>query len=219
MELIRSLIDFILHIDVHLDYAILNYHSWTYLLLFLIIFVETGLVIMPFLPGDSLLFAIGAFTARGSFEFWSISLSLLVAAILGDTLNYAIGKYFGEKLFNREDSKLFNKKHLRDAHDFYEKYGAKTIIIARFIPIVRTFAPFVAGIGKMTYKKFMAYNVIGGVLWIFIFVGLGYYFGNLPVIKGNLKLVMLGIIFISVLPGVVEFIRERRKIKVSKVDQ
>lgn len=217
MDIVHSLIDFILHIDVHLDYAIANYHSWTYLLLFLIIFIETGLVIMPFLPGDSLLFAIGAFSARGSFEFWTISLSLLGAAILGDTVNYAIGKYFGNKLFDKEDSKLFNKKHLYKAHEFYEKYGAKTIILARFVPIVRTFAPFVAGIGNMTYKKFMSYNIIGATLWIFSFIPLGYFFGNLPFIKGNLKLVMTAIIVISVLPGVIEFLREKQKLRTKKV--
>lgn len=217
MDIVHTLIDFILHIDVHLDYAIANYHSWTYLLLFLIIFIETGLVIMPFLPGDSLLFAIGAFSARGSFEFWTISLSLLGAAILGDTVNYAIGKYFGNKLFDKEDSKFFNKKHLDKAHEFYEKYGAKTIILARFVPIVRTFAPFVAGIGNMTYKKFMSYNIIGATLWIFSFVPLGYFFGNLPFIKGNLKLVMTAIIVISVLPGVIEFLREKQKLRTKKV--
>lgn len=216
MNILRALIDFILHIDVHLDYAIAQYHSWTYLILFLIIFIETGLVIMPFLPGDSLLFAIGAFAARGSFEFWSISFTLLIAAILGDTVNYAIGKYFGNKLFASEDSKLLNKKHLHKAHEFYAKHGAKTIIIARFVPIIRTFAPFVAGIGNMTYKKFMFYNVIGGGMWVFTFIPLGYFFGNLPFVKGNLKLVMLAIIFLSILPGVFEFIREKRKMKAQK---
>ncbi|MFA6236006.1 MAG: DedA family protein [Bacteriovorax sp.] len=211
MEILHSLVDLLFHIDVHLDYAIANYHSWTYLLLFLIIFVETGLVIMPFLPGDSLLFAIGAFTARGSFEFWSISFLILSAAILGDTINYAIGKYFGEKLFNMPESRLFNRNHLRKAHDFYEKHGAKTIILARFVPIVRTFAPFVAGMGSMTYKRFMSYNVIGAAAWIFSFIPLGYFFGNLPYIKGNLKSVMLAIIFISILPGIIEYIRVKRK--------
>lgn len=211
MEILHTLVDLILHIDVHLDYAIANYHSWTYLLLFLIIFTETGLVIMPFLPGDSLLFAVGAFAARGAFEFWSISFLLLGAAVLGDTINYAIGKYFGEKLFNMPDNRFFNKNHLQKAHNFYEKHGAKTIILARFIPIVRTFAPFVAGMGNMTYKKFMSYNVIGAVSWIFSFVPLGYFFGNLPYVKGNLKSVMLAIVFISVLPGVIEYIRAKRK--------
>ncbi len=212
MEFLHLVVDFILHIEIHLDYLIQTYHAWTYLILFMIIFCETGVVILPFLPGDSLLFAIGAFAARGSFDFWSISITLLVAAIIGDSLNYTIGKYVGPKIFHKADSKLFNKGHLIKAQAFYEKYGAKTIIIARFIPIVRTFAPFVAGIGEMTYKKFMTYNVVGAVAWIFIFIPLGYFFGNLPFIQSNFKLVMIAIIVISVLPPIIEFIRERNKI-------
>jgi len=211
MELIHFLIDFILHIEVHLDYMIQNYHYWTYLILFLIIFCETGVVVLPFLPGDSLLFAIGAFSARGSFDFWSISLSLLLAAIIGDTLNYSIGKYIGPKIFSREDSKILNKAHLLKAHAFYEKYGSKTIIIARFIPIIRTFAPFVAGVGKMSYKEFMTYNVVGATLWIFSFIPLGFFFGNLPIVEKNFKLVMIAIIVLSVLPALIEFMRERKK--------
>lgn len=211
MEFIHAIIDFILHIEVHLDYLIQTYHAWTYLILFMIIFCETGVVVLPFLPGDSLLFAIGAFAARGSFDFWTISLSLLAAAIIGDSVNYAIGKYVGPKVFYKHDSKFFNKDHLIKAQAFYEKYGAKTIIIARFIPIVRTFAPFVAGIGEMTYKKFMTYNVVGAVLWVFSFIPLGYFFGNLPFIQKNFKLVMIAIIIISVLPAVIEFIKEKRK--------
>lgn len=211
MDLIKTLIDFILHIEVHLDYLIVNYQTWTYAILFLIIFCETGLVVTPFLPGDSLLFAIGAFTARGSFDFWAISLLLLVAAIIGDSVNYAIGKYFGPKFFHKTDSKIFNKAYLAKAQSFYDKHGAKTIIIARFVPIVRTFAPFVAGIGHMTYRKFMFYNVVGAVLWIFIFIPLGYFFGNLPFIQENFKVVMIAIIFISILPGIVEFLRGRNK--------
>jgi len=212
MEYIHLLIDFILHIEVHLDYMIQTYHYWTYLILFLIIFCETGVVVLPFLPGDSLLFAIGAFAARGSFDFATIAFSLLAAAILGDSLNYSIGKYIGPKVFDKEDSFLFNKSHLMKAHAFYEKYGSKTIIIARFIPIVRTFAPFVAGVGKMSYKEFMTFNVVGAVLWIFSFIPLGYFFGNLPFVEKNFKLVMLAIIILSVLPAVIEFIREKRKI-------
>jgi membrane-associated protein len=205
------LIDFILHIEVHLDYLIQTYHTWTYLLLFLIIFCETGVVVLPFLPGDSLLFAIGAFAARGSFDFWAITICLLVAAILGDSVNYMLGRYVGPKIFYKNDSKFFNKSHLIKAQSFYDKYGAKTIIIARFIPIVRTFAPFVAGIGEMTYKKFMTYNVVGAALWILLFIPLGYFFGNLPFVQSNFKLVMIAIILVSVLPAVVEFIRERNK--------
>ena len=213
MEFLHLVIDFILHIEVHLDYLIQTYHTWTYLILFLIIFCETGVVVLPFLPGDSLLFAIGAFAARGSFDFWTISFTLLIAAIIGDSLNYSIGKYVGPKVFHKADSKFFSKGHLLKAQAFYEKYGAKTIIIARFIPIVRTFAPFVAGIGEMTYKKFMTYNVVGAVAWIFIFIPLGYFFGNLPFIQSNFKLVMIAIIVISVLPPIIEFIRERNKTK------
>ncbi len=204
------LIDFILHIEVHLDYLIQTYHGWTYVILFLIIFCETGVVVLPFLPGDSLLFAIGAFAARGSFDFWTISLALLVAAIIGDSLNYTIGKFIGPKVFSGSKSKFFNKDHLIKAQAFYEKYGAKTIIIARFIPIVRTFAPFVAGIGEMTYKKFMLYNVVGAVMWIFIFIPLGYFFGNLPFVQQNFKLVMIAIIVISVLPAVIEYFRNKK---------
>ena len=213
MEFLHLVIDFILHIEVHLDYLIQTYHTWTYLILFMIIFCETGVVVLPFLPGDSLLFAIGAFAARGSFDFWTISITLLIAAIIGDSLNYSIGKYVGPKVFHKADSKFFSKGHLLKAQAFYEKYGAKTIIIARFIPIVRTFAPFVAGIGEMTYKKFMTYNVVGAVAWIFIFIPLGYFFGNLPFIQSNFKLVMIAIIVISVLPPIIEFIRERNKTK------
>lgn len=209
MEFLHLVIDFILHIEVHLDYLIQTYHTWTYLILFMIIFCETGVVVLPFLPGDSLLFAIGAFAARGSFDFWTISLTLLVAAIIGDSLNYSIGKYVGPKVFYKNDSKFFNKSHLLKAQAFYEKYGAKTIIIARFIPIVRTFAPFVAGIGEMTYKKFMTYNVVGAISWIFIFIPLGYFFGNLPFVQQNFKLVMIGIIVLSILPPFIEYIRER----------
>lgn len=212
MDWLHTLIDFVLHIEVHLDYIIMNYHSWTYIFLFLIIFAETGLVIFPFLPGDSLLFAIGAFAARGSFDLWTISIALLVAAILGDAVNYAVGKFIGHKLFTRENSVFFNKDHLKKAHDFYEKHGSKTIILARFIPIVRTFAPFVAGIGEMTYKRFFSYNVIGAVCWICSFIPLGYFFGNLPYIQKNFKIVMLAIMVISVLPALIEYYRERKRV-------
>ncbi len=213
MDLIKTLIDFILHIDVHLAELIQTYQGWTSIILFLIIFVETGIVIMPFLPGDSLLFAIGAFTAKGSFDYWSITTLLLFAAIIGDSLNYAIGKYLGPKVFDREDSVYLKKSHLMKAHAFYEKYGGKTIIIARFVPIVRTFAPFVAGIGSMKYRDFMTYNVIGAVLWIYSFTTLGYYFGSLPFVEKNFKLVMVAIIILSVLPAVIEFLKERSKKK------
>jgi len=211
MGLIKSLIDFILHIDVHLAELISTYQGWTAAILFMIIFFETGVVILPFLPGDSLLFAIGAFTAKGSFDYWMITLLLLAAAIIGDSVNYAIGKYIGPKVFDSEDSVYLKKSHLLKAHAFYEKYGAKTIIIARFVPIVRTFAPFVAGIGSMTYKEFMTYNVVGGILWIYSFTTLGYFFGSLPFVEKNFKLVMVAIIIVSILPAVIEFLKERKK--------
>lgn len=210
MDFLHTLIDYLLHFEVHLDFIIQNYHSWTYLFLFLIIFVETGLVIFPFLPGDSLLFAVGAFAARGSFDFWSIGLSLFIAAILGDTLNYSIGKFIGPKIFSAKENRFFKKDHLDKAHHFYNEYGAKTIILARFIPIVRTFAPFVAGIGEMTYVKFMSYNIVGGFFWIFSFLPLGYFFGNLPQIKSNFKLVIIAIIIVSALPGFIEFYRSKK---------
>ena len=155
MEIVHSVLDYLLHFEVHLDFVITHYHAWTYLILFLIIFIETGLVIMPFLPGDSLLFMIGAFASRGTFEFWTISTTLFIAAVIGDSVNYTIGKYIGPKVFSKETGPLFHKEHLDRAFHFYEKYGMKAIILARFIPIVRTFAPFVAGIGRMNYKKFI----------------------------------------------------------------
>lgn len=213
MDFLHTVLDYLLHFEVHLDYVITHYHSWTYLILFLIIFIETGFIVLPFLPGDSLLFAIGAFAARGSFDFWSISLTLVLAAILGDSVNYSIGRFIGPRIFDREKSFLFDKNHLVKAQNFYAEYGAKTIILARFIPIVRSFAPFVAGIGSMTYKKFMSYNVVGATLWIYSFIPLGYFFGNLPVIQRNFKLVMLAIVVISTVPGVIEVYREKQKLK------
>lgn len=211
MELIHLLIDFILHIETHLDYLIQNYHTWTYLILFLIIFSETGIVIFPFLPGDSLLFAIGAFAARGHFNLMGIIALLLLAAISGDTLNYFVGKFIGPVVFSKKQSLFFNKEHLIKAQSFYEKYGAKAIIMSRFIPIVRTFAPFVAGIGKMSYSKFMFYNVAGAFLWVMLFIPLGYFFGNLPFVQTNFKFVIMGIIILSILPPLIEYIRERKR--------
>jgi membrane-associated protein len=208
MEFITMFIDFVMHIDVHLGELIRDYGVWTYLILFIIIFIETGLVATPFLPGDSMLFAAGAFAAIGALNVWWIFLLLAFSAIAGDTVNYWIGHYIGPKIFQKEKVRFLNKKHLERAHQFYEKYGGKTIIIARFIPIIRTFAPFVAGIGSMTYWKFISYNVIGGIAWVAICLFLGYFFGNLPVVKENFSLVILAIIIISVLPGVFEFLRQ-----------
>ncbi len=207
MELIAQLFDFILHIDVHLDAIIRQYGIWTYAILFLIIFVETGLVVMPLLPGDSLLFAAGTFAARGSLSPHMLFLLLTVAAILGDTVNYWIGHYVGPRA--QRGLRFVKQEYLDRTHAFYEKHGGKTIIIARFMPIVRTFAPFVAGIGAMEYGRFLLYNVVGAVLWISIFVYGGYYFGNIPAVEHNFTLVILVIIFLSILPGVIEYVRHR----------
>jgi membrane-associated protein len=209
MEWIQQFIDVVLHLGDHIDALVREYGAWTYGILFAIIFCETGLVVTPILPGDSLLFAVGAVSANGALDPLLVSVLLTVAAILGDTVNYAAGYWIGPRVFSREDSWLLNKQHLERTHRFYEKYGGKTIIIARFVPIIRTFAPFVAGIGKMTYSHFLAYNVIGGVIWIFAFVYAGYFFGNIPVVKDNFSLVILAIIIISVMPAMIEFWRAR----------
>jgi membrane-associated protein len=211
MELIGRFIDLFLHLDRHLDSVIQDYGPWTYLILFLIIFCETGLVVTPLLPGDSLLFATGTFAARGSLEVEWIIVLLSIAAIAGDTVNYWIGHFVGPKVFHQENVRFLNRKYLDRTHQFYEKHGGKTIIIARFIPIIRTFAPFVAGVGRMTYWRFIVYNITGGIAWIVIFVVGGYFFGNIPVVKRNFTLVILAIIILSVLPGVFEFIRQRRQ--------
>ena len=211
MELLLKGMDILLHLDKYLDIMIQTMGLWSYVILFLIIFCETGLVVTPVLPGDSLLFAVGTFAAIGSFNFTAAAVVLSVAAIAGDTANYWIGSYLGPKMFHYEGSRFFNKEHLARTHQFYEKYGGKTIIIARFVPIIRTFAPFVAGIGSMTYGKFLAYNVIGAILWIFSLTLAGYFFGNIPVVRQNFSLVVMVIIVISCLPGVIEYLRQRRK--------
>jgi membrane-associated protein len=213
MELIKQLVDLVLHLDQHLFELVSNYGAWTYAILFLIIFCETGLVVTPFLPGDSLLFAIGALAAKGALDPIVVFLLLSVAAILGDTVNYWAGYVIGPKVFHKEHSRFLNKKHLERTHQFYEKYGGKTIIIARFIPIIRTFAPFVAGIGRMTYARFLTYNIVGGIIWIAAFVYAGYFFGNIPMVKRNFTLVILAIIIISVMPGVIEYLRHRAQRK------
>jgi membrane-associated protein len=209
MDILKEIIDFILHLDVHLNELILHYGTLTYLILFLIIFSETGLVITPFLPGDSLIFAAGTFAAQGSFNLHLLFLILAVAAILGDTVNYWIGKFFGHKITESKRIRLIKKSHIEKTHRFFEKYGGKTIIIARFVPIVRTFAPFVAGAGSMTYKKFIKYNVIGGILWVGLFTYSGFYFGNIPVVKNNFIFVIMVIIFLSLLPPIIELIKHR----------
>ena len=212
MDILKQLLDLILHLDKHLDTLVMNYGPWVYGILFLIVFCETGLVVTPFLPGDSLLFTVGAIAARGSLDIFLIAGLLALAAILGDTVNYWIGKLVGQKLIARYPT-LFRPEHLQRTHDFFERYGGKTIIIARFVPIVRTFAPFVAGSGKMTYTRFMAFNVGGGLLWIVLLLPLGYFFGNLPVVKKNFTLVIFGIIFLSILPAIIETLRERNRMK------
>ncbi|MBM3842824.1 MAG: DedA family protein [Verrucomicrobia bacterium] len=206
LDLIRKLVDFIVHIDRHLAEIIASYGLWTYAVLWLIIFAETGLVVTPFLPGDSLLFAAGTFCAKPEtgLNVHLMAVLLWVAAVLGDTVNYWLGSRIGPAVFKREDSMLLRKKHLERAHAFFEKYGGRAIILARFVPIVRTFVPFVAGVGKMHYGRFIAYNVLGGFIWIYFFLYAGYWFGGLPFIQRNFKLVILAIIIISVLPIVWE---------------
>jgi len=210
-ELFIYLFDIFLHLDKHLGALIQSYGNWTYLILFTVIFCETGLVVTPFLPGDSLLFAVGTFSALEYLDVYKVSALIFIAAVLGDTANYHIGKYLGPKVFHYENSRIFKKEYLDKTHNFYEKYGAKTIVIARFAPIVRTFAPFVAGIGKMSYLKFLVYNAAGALLWVVIVVGAGYFFGNIPVVRKNFTLVIMAIIVISVLPGVWEYLKARRR--------
>lgn len=211
MELITHFLDVLLHLDKHLLWLVTEYGTWTYLLLFLIIFCETGLVVTPFLPGDSLLFAVGALSANGILDVTWLFILLTIAAILGDTVNYWIGSMVGPKAFSQEQSRWFNKAHLERTHRFYERHGGKTIIIARFVPLVRTFAPFVAGIGKMTYSVFLMYNVVGALLWMVLVLFAGYFFGNIPWVKQNFSLVILGIIILSLLPAVIEIWRQRKE--------
>jgi membrane-associated protein len=211
LELLAAFFDIVLHLDRHLQWLVSNYGVWIYLILFLIIFCETGLVVTPILPGDSLLFAAGALAATTSLEVgWLLGL-LGVAAVAGDTVNYWIGHRLGPRVFHGGNTRFLNREYLDRTHAFYEKHGGKTIIIARFMPIIRTFAPFVAGIGSMNYTRFLMYNVIGGVVWVSVFILGGYLFGNIPVVKRNFTLVIMVIIVISILPGVVEFLRHRRR--------
>jgi len=200
--MIKEAIDFLFHIDRYLSVLIQNFGAWSYLILFATIFAETGLVVTPFLPGDSLIFTAGAFSANGAFDIWKLSAVLLAAAIIGDSVNYAIGKAVGEKVFKAGNSWLFKKEYLDRTHAFYQKHGGKTIILARFIPIVRTFAPFVAGAGSMNYPYFFVYNVTGAILWVAVFAGGGFYFGNTPIIKENFSIAVYVIIFLSLVPPV-----------------
>ena len=203
------LVDFILHIGDHLQELVNNYGNWIYAILFAIVFCETGLVVLPFLPGDSMLFAAGTIAAVGDMNIFVLIGLLIVAAILGDFVNFEIGKHFGQKLFSNPNSKIFKQSYLQKTHDYYEKYGGRTIIIARFIPIVRTFAPFVGGMGNMNYAQFARYNILGAVLWVVSFTTLGYFFGQLPFVKEHFSWIMIAIIVFSVVPMVIEIIRHR----------
>lgn len=204
-----QLIDVILHLDAHLLEWIAHFGPWFYVIMFLIIFCETGLVVTPFLPGDSLLFALGALAALDDgLDVWLLLISLTVAGILGDTVNYHIGKYLGIKVFDR-DSRFFKKKYLDQTREFYTRWGSFTVVAARFAPIARTFAPFVAGIGSMNYKKFIAYNILGAVAWVFSFILAGYFFGNLPIVKRNFHIVIFGVIFVSILPMLIPWLKSK----------
>ena len=218
MEIFAAIFDFILHIDIHLGEIIVRYGTLSYAILFVIIFAETGFVFTPFLPGDSLLFAAGAFSAIGSFNIVVLLLLLWVAAFLGDTANYWIGRYFGQKIIDNRRIPI-NQEHIDKTQKFYAKHGGKTIFLARFVPIVRTFAPFVAGIGKMDYKKFIYYNATGGFVWVFGFMLLGYFFGNLPIVKENFSSAIIVIIALSVIPIAVEFIKAKSKKTKSSAEQ
>jgi membrane-associated protein len=209
MEFLLYLVGLIVNLDRHLAEIITLYGAWTYAILFIIVFCETGLVVTPILPGDSLLFAAGALAATTTLDVHVTVMLLIAAAVAGDTVNYSMGKYVGPRVFNRERSRFLNKDQLLRTHRFYERHGGKTIIIARFMPIIRTFAPFVAGIGTMDYPRFISYNVVGGAAWVLIFVYGGYFFGNIPVVKSNFALVIAGIVFVSILPGVIAYLKQR----------
>ena len=210
MEFVQLVIDFILHIDRHLAELTAAYGPWIYGILFLIIFCETGLVVTPFLPGDSLLFVAGAIATQDAMNIHLMVILLIIAATLGDAVNYSIGRFFGVRLFANPDSKIFRRRHLEITQTFYARHGGKTIILARFVPIVRTFAPFVAGMGHMPYRRFAAYNVVGAIAWVTLFSYAGYFFGNLPMVQSNLHYLIVAIIFVSILPGVIEILRHRR---------
>jgi membrane-associated protein len=209
MDYIIYFVDFFIHLDKYLPQIIQSFGVWAYVLVFVVIFCETGLVVTPILPGDSLLFALGTFAAAGALNIEALCILLSVAAIAGDSVNYAIGHYIGPKVFHYEDSRFFRKEYLMRTHRFYEKHGGKTIVIARFMPIIRTFAPFVAGVGAMNYSRFIVFNVTGGVAWVCFFLLGGYFFGNIPSVKNNFTLVIIAIVVISVMPGVIEYCRQK----------
>ncbi|ACL19209.1 membrane-associated protein [Desulfitobacterium sp. LBE] len=206
MELLQTVLDFFIHLDSHIGEIIASYGVWTYLILFLIIFAETGLVVTPFLPGDSLIFVVGTFAASGALDVWILFFLLLAAAVIGDTVNYEVGRFLGPKVFSKE-MRFLNHENLMKTQRFYEKHGGKTIIIARFLPIIRTFAPFVAGVGTMKYLRFLAYNFVGALLWVTVALCAGYFFGNLPFVKDNFTLVIFAIIGISAVPAVYAYIK------------
>ncbi|RJO61686.1 MAG: DedA family protein [Dehalococcoidia bacterium] len=208
MDIIKSVLDFILHLDVHLGQIIATYGIATYAILFVVIFVETGLVFMPFLPGDSLLFVAGAFAALGSLNIFVLLILLMLAAIAGDTVNYWIGRFWGEKIITNKKFPI-NEQHLAKTHEFFQKHGGKTIILARFVPIIRTFAPFVAGMGKMKYVRFLSYNVIGAVSWVGLGTVAGYFFGNVPIIKNNFTFFILAVVIVSLIPVIFPLIRAK----------
>jgi membrane-associated protein len=209
MEFLGNLLSFVLHLDQHLDQLTVHYGAWIYVLLFLIVFCETGLVVTPFLPGDSLLFAVGTLAARGSLDVWSAAGLLTAAAVAGDAANYWIGRLLGAELLRPGRTRLIKQEHVDRTHAFYERHGAKTIVLARFVPIIRTFAPFVAGFGRMTYGRFTMYNVSGGIAWIVLFVVGGYYFGNIPLVRQHFGLAILAIVLVSLVPMVLAFVRDR----------
>jgi membrane-associated protein len=209
MDIILYFIDFFIHLDQYLPVIVEGFGVWIFVIVFIVIFCETGLVVTPVLPGDSLLFALGALAALGALHIEALLILLCIAAIAGDSVNYAIGHYIGPKVFSYEDSRFFKKKYLLKTHEFYEKHGGKTIIIARFMPFIRTFAPFVAGVGAMNYSKFILFNITGGIAWIGIFLLGGYFFGNIPIVKSNFTVVIMVIIIISVMPGFIAYARQK----------
>ncbi|MCX5777705.1 MAG: DedA family protein [Elusimicrobia bacterium] len=213
----EAIVEVLLHGDQYLNVFVNHYGFWSYVILFLIIFIETGLVVMPFLPGDSLLFAVGALAAAGTLDVVWIITILSFAGIMGDSVNYAVGKYCGNRILNTTLGRFIKKDHLERTHSFFEKFGGKTIVLARFVPIIRTLAPFVAGIGKMSYPKFAVYNILGGILWVASLILAGYFFGTIGIVKENFALVILGIIFISLLPGIIEYARHILSKKAAKM--
>jgi len=216
MEAIATFFDFFVHLDTYISEIVKEFGGLTYLLLFGIIFIETGLFFAPFLPGDSLIFVVGALAASGVIDLWLVTFLLMIAAILGDTVNYHIGKFLGPKIFKKKNVRFLNTKHLEKANAFYEKHGGKTIILARFIPIIRTFAPFVAGMGNMPYGKFLLYNIVGGISWVSICIFSGYFFGNIPIVKENFAIVIIAIVAISILPGCIMWLKSKVESRVVK---